>query len=241
MPMPGPAEVHIWIACQPPNPDPELEKTLSEQERDSLHRKVFAKDRLAYEFAHGVLRDILSRYLDRPPGEIQLGLDRFGKPYVVEDGAPVPPRFNLSHSGEVVLVGVTAERHIGVDVEEVRPLDGFTPIADSHFTPEERAFILRHAAEHRLRAFYRCWTRKEACVKAIGGGLSIPLNSFDTSLPIAHAGPSLPHGAMAGDVASWRLSDIEVPAGYQGAVAVEQGFDRLMRFEWRRRKTGMVL
>lgn len=235
----GPGEIHIWTACLPPNPTPEFENILSQAERDSAHR-MLTKHRLAYVFAHAVLRDILSRYLSRPPGQIRFDQDSFGKPFLVGGDARVPLQFNMSHSGKVVLVSLACERHIGVDVEEVRPLDDLTSIAESNFTRQECAFVLRHAPEDRGRAFYRCWTRKEAYVKAVGKGLSIPLKSFDVSNSVAQCEQRLPRKADTDEVESWWLVDVEVPAGYLAAVAVEKGFDRLVYAEWRAGETARL-
>src|SRR5271167_3413115 len=155
-------EVHVWTAfMKPPAVASDLLETLSPEERETERRFHFDRHRQAYVFAHAVLRDILGRYLSRPARDLRFGLDPFGKPFLVDAGARIRPYFNLSHSGRVVVVALVYDRHIGADVEEVRPLEDIEHIAETHFSPQERAFVLRQDSGGRERAFFRCWTRKE--------------------------------------------------------------------------------
>jgi 4'-phosphopantetheinyl transferase len=234
MQMPAPGEVHIWTAVEGSHGilAPELEKTLSPDERSSAGSFLLTRHRTAYIFAHAVLRDVLSLYVERAPEEILFIRDSFGKPFLGGDGAKIPLLFNLSHSGSMVLVAVAAGRQIGADLEQIRPLH-FACIAEANFTPEERSFISGHAPERQERAFFQCWTRKEAYIKAVGKGLSIPLNTFDTCIAAGQPGRQLPRTAEAPDVTSWFLADLDLPAGYTGAVAVGDGFHRLMYYSWK--------
>jgi 4'-phosphopantetheinyl transferase len=190
-------------------------------------------DRFRFVFAHAVLRDVLSRYLARPPGDIQFGKNSFGKPFLDQTNGGRMLEFNLSHAGGLVLVGVCESGRVGIDVEEIRPMDDLSSIAESHYTPQECAFIFGQAQEDQLRAFLRCWTRKEAYVKALGKGLSIRLNSLETHIQPEPDRPS--HvGAGSTDGALWQLTDLDVPEGYIAAVAAETGMHRVVYFEWRR-------
>jgi 4'-phosphopantetheinyl transferase len=232
-------EVHIWIAqaAASQRAASELEETLSPEEHAAASRFRFQEHRLNYVFAHGVLRDILSRYLAREPSDIRLEADTFGKPFLSDSDARKFLTFNMSHSSEVVVVALACGRQIGVDVEKMRPLNDLAGIAESNFTPQERAFLSHHRPENQGCAFFRCWVRKEAYIKAVGRGLSIPLNTFDTSIPEGQAGRLLPHTADAPEAKRWWLADLDVPAGYSGAVAVEDGFDRLSYHTWSTRET----
>jgi 4'-phosphopantetheinyl transferase len=236
-------EVHIWTARLPSTNASHLYSDLSGAERDRVYRLRFSRDRWAYVFAHAVLRDVLSQYLHCPPGPLEFSANVFGKPSLAKTADGWTPEFNLSRAGSLVVVALSADRFIGVDVEEIRPVSEFSLIAESYFTPEECTFIWHHAATDRERAFFRCWTRKEAYIKAVGKGLSIALNSFDTLIPSGQAGRRLPGGTDAPNVGEWWLTDLEVPEGYIGAVAVETCIDRLIYFEWssgRRNVTGLV-
>lgn len=209
-------EVHIWTALVPPAPPPDLAGTLSVEEFDRARRFRFAADRLRYVFAHAVLREVLSSYAGCPAADLRFARNRFGKPFLEATGGSRPPAFNLSHAGEVILLGVCGGGNLGIDVEQIRPVDDALSIAESQYGPLEYASVLAQPAGARDRAFFRCWTRKEAWVKALGAGLSIPLNSFDT----------------LADAPALQVNDLPVPDGYVAAVAVEKAFDRLVRFEW---------
>jgi 4'-phosphopantetheinyl transferase len=235
MPTLAPEEVHIWSARQPSEPSPDLEEALSPEERDRACRFQFVDHRSAFAFAHGVLRDVLSQYLHRPPRDIRFRQNAFGKPSLDETDDGRDAEFNLSHAGRLVVIGLCRGRRIGIDVEEIRPMDDISAIAESYFTSKEHAFIFRQHPKDRDRTFFRCWTRKEAYVKAVGKGLSIPLNSFDTQISGAQRGGLLDNGSGSTHGATWQLSDLELPEGYVGAVAVETGIDRLVCFEWRPR------
>lgn len=226
------AEVHIWTAHVPRSVGSDLEGMLSGVEQKRANRFRFNKHRSAYVFAHAVLRDVLSRYLQCTAREIQFGENAFGKPFIADQNNAKIPEFNLSHAGLVVLVAISRNRRIGIDVEEIRALNDFQSIARRHFTRREYAYIFDQPIEDRNREFFRCWTRKEAYTKATGKGLSIPLDSFDTLL-----GPGQPVDSwicvVDGHGRKWFLKDIEAPRNYMAAIAVEDGIDRLVHLQWK--------
>ena len=233
MPILSPAEAHIWIARLPSAPPEDIATTLSPEECARACGFRRSADRFRYVFAHAVLRDVLSRYLDCPPSDIRFAENPFGKPFLDEANGGRMLEFNLSHAGGLVLVGVCESGRVGIDVVEIRPMDDLSSIAESHYTPQECAFIFGQAQEDQLRAFLRCWTRKEAYVKALGKGLSIRLNSLETHIQPepdrpSHVGAGLTDGAL------WQLTDLDVPEGYIAAVAAETGMHRVVYFEWRR-------
>lgn len=205
---------------------------LSADERERAGRFHFAADRLRYVFAHAVLRDVLSRYLSCPACEVRFARNRFGKPFVDATSGSRRPEFNLSHAGRMVLVGICGGGRIGIDVEEIRPMEDLLSIAESHYGPEEYAFLLAQPPGQLERAFFRCWTRKEAYVKALGKGLSIPLNSFDTLARPARSRFS-DAGAGAPGTPSVAIAELDVPDGYAASVALEDGISCLSHFEWR--------
>ena len=227
-----PDEVHVWTAfTNAALFDGKWQETLSREERQKAQLFRFERDRENYICAHVVLRDILGRYLMRSARDVLFNYDAFGKPHLVKSETRVPIYFNLSHSGSIALVALAYGRHIGADVEQVRPLEDIEHIATSYFTTQERAFVLRNS-EERSRAFFQCWTRKESYIKALGRGLSIPLNSFETCMTPGMSGRMLPRSAEKPDIERWWLTDLDVPVGYAGAMTIEQGFERLMHFRW---------
>jgi 4'-phosphopantetheinyl transferase len=168
-----------------------------------------------------------------PPGDICFAENEFGKPFLERTSVERVLEFNLSHAGGLVLVAVCRGRRIGIDIEEIRSSDDISAIAESYFTPRECAFVLGQHRSARERTFLRCWTRKEAYLKGLGKGLSIPLNSFDTLISSGQPVGILESGPGSSDGATWQLADLDLYEGYVAAVAVESAIDRLVHFEWR--------
>jgi 4'-phosphopantetheinyl transferase len=227
-------EVHVWIAAvDGPTLDPDsLAVVLSPDERQRAASFRFEKHRRRYIAAHAALRQILSRYLGKPAEDIVFACNRFGKPFLCETDGMASVSFNMSHSGELALAAFARGRLIGADVELIRPVEEFEQIAEAHFTPQELTLLEQADIASRQHTFYTCWTRKEAYIKAIGKGLSIPLNSFDTSIPAGAAGRRIERSPDAPHVASWWLSDLVVDFGYAAALVVEDGFDRICYRRW---------
>ena len=226
-------EVHIWSARKPSTLLPGLEAALSPGEHERARRFRSPKDRLAYTFAHAFLRDVLSRYLHCHRGDIRFHETPFGKPFLAEPyGSSSVLEFNLSHTGGLALIGVCRGRRIGIDVEEIRPIDGLLSMAETYFTPDERAFIINQLPSDKGRALLNCWTRKEAYIKAIGNGLSIPLSSFDTLISCRTPVVLLESPPNSRDEAIWQVANLNVHEDYAAAVAVEKDMTVLVRFDW---------
>jgi 4'-phosphopantetheinyl transferase len=227
-------EVQIWFARIDVDPRlvGTLEATLSQRERDRANRFVFERHKARYIFAQGVLRDVLSRATGVPPSGIAFTVNRYGKPFLAAELWPSELQFNLSHSQDMVAVGLTVGRAIGVDVEFIRPLVDLNGVAMDNYTPGEFDSILRLRPEDREPLFFRYWTRKESYIKAIGKGLSIPLNTFDTRFPPGEKACTLGRTVDAPGIESWRIEDLIPPPGYRAAVTVEQGIDRIEYREW---------
>jgi len=125
----------------------------------------------------------------------------------------------MTHSGDVAMIALTLGREIGVDVEQIRPLSDMERIADRFFCPEEASEVMAVPHVERARAFFRCWTRKEAYIKATGDGLSAPLSSFRVTVR-----PELPARFVsvqhsAAEAEAWTLHDLQVAVGYAAALA----------------------
>ncbi len=203
-----PDSVHVWLAVMPEDARPGA-RTLSAAERERAARFRFERHRAEYTWHHQALREILSRYAGAPPEGVSLAAREGGKPAL---DAPAGWRFNLSHSGPAALVAVAREVEVGVDIERVRPLAHAEAIAARFFAPAECAAIRALPAEDRQAAFFACWTRKEAFLKASGDGFGRALASFAVPADPAAAGP-------------WRVEDstiraLPAPPGYAAALAV---------------------
>lgn len=165
--------------------------------------------------ARAALRIALGRRLAREPRELRLVRGANGKPALAqEDGATV--HFNLSHSGDLGVIAISAEAAVGVDVETVRDRAHLERLTRARFAPAEADAILALEGEERRRAFYSVWTRKEAYLKAIGLGLGAQLDSF----AVAASGRPEVVAPLDGDAGPWTLADLELGDGIQGAVAV---------------------
>ena len=191
-----------------------LGSTLSPDERDRAARFHFARHRDAFVAARGTLRLLLSRYLSRPAAEIVFEYGPQGKPSCADSGID----FNVSHSGRLALFAFTQPCEIGVDVEQIRPVPDMMDLANRFFCPQEAEEFAAMPAALREHAFFPWWTRKEACIKAGGGGLSTPLNSFRVSLqPGGPVDLAWFDGARMKE--RWTLHSLDVHAGYAAALA----------------------
>ncbi len=211
-------QVHIWTmptqAAEPVVAG--LERVLSRDELERASRFRFPHLAGAYVITHGVLRLLLARYLDRDPAAISFEYGVQGKPAVSEN-----PQldFNLTHSEGMAAVAVTVGCALGLDLEHLRPISDIEEIAGRYFCPEEAAELLSLAPGQREQAFFRCWTRKEAYIKAVGDGLSCPLDSFQVTIQ-ADMPARLVH--IAGDraaAARWTLHDLSLAPDYIAALA----------------------
>jgi 4'-phosphopantetheinyl transferase len=195
-------------------------ETLSDDERERAARFRFDIHRRRFIAARGLLRQALSEYLGTPAHEIRFSYGAKGKPAVA--GSPL--QFNVSHSEEMAVYAFAWEMPLGIDLEHIRALSDLEAIAHRFFSPGEWAAIEAMRPEERIDAFFRCWTRKEAYIKATGDGLSYPLNKFDVSV----TGPAQML-SVEGDLAEaslWSMHDIALPEGYFGALAFRgTGFD----------------
>lgn len=177
------------------------------------------EDRARYMTSHAALRLILGATLGLSPDTLDIGQDDSGRPYLTN---PVERRydFNLSHSGRYALIGLARSARIGVDVEARRPLPDALRIAKSHFAPDEAAALADLPRDAREEAFFGLWTRKEAVVKALGAGLSLPLNDFTVTVPPAAPRVLHQHPTIAGTADGWTLMDLAVGGDASATVAV---------------------
>jgi 4'-phosphopantetheinyl transferase len=187
---------------------------LADDERDRARRFRFERDRRRYIVRRGRLRDLLSRYLGNTPPQVRLHAGPFGKPYLAEGDL----RFSLSHSQGIALYAVVRGLEVGCDIEYRNHMLACEQVADRFFSPLEARTLSSLPATQQAEAFFNCWTRKEAYVKARGLGLSLPLDSFDVSLAPSE-GAALLRGCEG-----WSVQAFEPVPLYHAAV-VAQGDD----------------
>ena len=191
------------------------EATLSSDERFRMQRFRFDKDRRMFLLARGLLRRLLGAYLKVIPGQIKFCYTDHGKPYVFLKEQHDQIEFNISHSGDIVCMAFVQEAPVGIDVEDILSLPDLDQVASRFFSPGEQLDLNKLSGTEKVAAFYRCWTRKEAVIKACGEGLSMPLDSFQVSLL-----PGEPARLLNNpDKRSWLLLDLSPEPGYAAAVA----------------------
>ena len=212
-------QVDIWRASPSlhKNALEQLESTLSVDEIERASRFHFQADRDRFILAHGCLRDVLARYLHCEPRQLSFSTDNYGKPALADNSL----EFNIAHSGDFVLVAIARGRKVGVDVERMRQGISSLVIARQYFSKSEVTELEALPLEQKELAFFNCWTRKEAYIKAQGFGLSLPLESFDVSLT-----PNEPAILRATrpdpeEAARWSLQSLEMDARHAAAVAAE--------------------
>jgi len=183
-----------------------LERVISREERARAERFRFGALRRRHVVSRGLLRMVLGEVLDQPPEGVKLVREAHGKPAMASGGLG----FNLSHSGDDLLIGLVGEGRLGVDLERVRSFSDLEALARRTFAEEEIAELLALPPDMRARAFFRGWTRKEAFIKAVGGGLSIPLTSFAVRLSRGE-GDALVRldSSCAGQTSGWWISSVD--------------------------------
>jgi 4'-phosphopantetheinyl transferase len=219
-------EVHIWRVSvfQPLATIQYLQSLLSRDEIARAERFRFEKDRYRFIITHGLLRMLLARYLNSPfldASQLQFCTNAYGKPALDLDMQDHVLNFNLSHSHELILFAFTYLRQVGIDIEYMRPDLDFESLAQYSFSPLENEMLRALPPLERIKAFYQCWSRKEAYIKARGKGLAIPLNSFDISLRPGEPVALLNSREDPRETARWKMCALHPHPDYASALAVE--------------------
>jgi 4'-phosphopantetheinyl transferase len=203
---------------------------LSSEEKQRARRFHFPEDRQRYTASRAFLRRILAAYLNTDPAGLTFSYSSKEKPSLAGSQASSRLAFNVSHSGGIALYAFTRGRQLGVDVEHIRRDFDVEPIARRFFSVIEQLQINALPQPERVEAFFRCWTRKEAYLKATGDGLSLPLSQFDVSIEENEAGQGKEASLLLAtrpdpaEAARWKLSDVPCGPGYRAAVCV-RGYD----------------
>ena len=208
-------------------------RLLSSDEIERADRFHFERHRRRFTLARAALREILGRYANIAPGELVFSYGEKGKPSLASGQIEQALQFNLSHSDEVALLAVAQTLIVGVDIELVNPEFATEEIAERFFSAAEVDCLQRLPSGQRADAFFSCWTRKEAYIKALGEGLSVPLDSFEVAF-----GPVVPAALLQvrvdpHEVTRWSMYDIEVGPRFKAALVVEGKAHQLRRFLWR--------
>ncbi len=200
-----------------------MRPTLSLEECARADRFHIARDRNRFIVARGSLRVILGSYLNQAPAAVNFCYSNYGKPALSDENSVVTNgvTFNLSHANELALIAVTRDRQVGVDIEFIRPDFASEKIAARFFSRQEVEVLQGLPGAQRAEAFFKCWTRKEAYIKALGEGMSMPLDQFNVSLAPGSAASLLGNLRDPAEVSRWSMQDLSPGPGYFAAVAVE--------------------
>lgn len=215
------SELHVWYTSL------ELEarqvgvlwNTLSSDEKTRAQRFFSKNDRNSFVVARGLLRTILGRYLRRQPATFTFSYNQYGKPQLPPAERQESIYFNLSHSGTRALFAFTLMGSVGIDIEYMRAHD-LEAIARRFFSKDEQTALEKTSAEFKPDAFYTCWVRKEAFIKAHGKGLSLALDSFDVLSTAGQARWCNGNEPVDREI-RWSIIDLPVDAGYRGALVAQ--------------------
>jgi 4'-phosphopantetheinyl transferase len=226
--------VHLWRASLRATGAalPELLALLSGEERTRAARFRSDVHRGRYIVGRAVQRRVLGRYLAIPPELVVYRLGPHGKPELDPAVHPGSTRFNVSNSEDDLLLALTLGAEIGVDLEALRPVSERDAIAARFFSVPEQAVYRSIPEAQREVAFYTCWTRKEAWIKALGDGLTLPLGHFDVTLRPGEPARLLATRGDPGAAARWTLREVDVGAGWLAALAVEGRLEGVRLYEW---------
>lgn len=218
-------DVHLWLTTLDTSrlDTSALLGELDEEEIRRAEKFRFESDYARYVLSHAMLRRCLGSYVDVQPKRIVLASDQNGKPHLV-DPTDAGITFNLSHSGDCILIGFAKNRAIGVDIERLRSLKDMEHVVDLSFSASERAAFRALAVQDQLAAFYRIWVQKEAYLKACGSGLKLPLDKVsvtaDPHQPVAlHAVDT----AEASNAREWLMHEMTTAPGYMAVAVVGNG------------------
>jgi 4'-phosphopantetheinyl transferase len=210
--------VHIWRFPLEAAPAvvASLEDILSPDECERAARFGFDHLRISYICGRGALRHLLGRYLRVSPSSIRFAYGPKGKPALADQASL---QFNLAHAGKLAAAALTVGCEIGVDLEPFRPLPDLEQVARRFFCPEETAEILSLPSGERERAFFLCWTRKEAYIKAVGEGLALPLINFRVTVHPGDPARLLHIGHSQASARAWTLEDLFLAPDFAAAIA----------------------
>lgn len=231
-------DIHLWLAklAQSAQETATFWGILNAEERQRADRLIIQRHRENFIVARGILRQLLSNYLNYPAREIKFTQGPFGK-IEIHRLMPTPLiKFNLSHTGEYALFAFSLDRDLGVDIEHIRADIEIKDIAQRFFSTVETKTLLSLPADMQTQAFFNCWTRKEAFIKAIGQGLYYPLHEFDVDAKT--------NGEIKVDLnihdkslqnKTWNLFSIETVADYAAALVVEGviELEKILKFKYK--------
>ena len=224
-------EAHIWRADLDINESSQgsFQKLLSSDEKNRAKKFRFAKDSQNFIAARGILRLLVGKYLEINPAEISFQYGEFGKPCIQNDNAL---KFNISHSQNIALFAFTKKFNVGVDVEFVNPNIEVKDIATKFFSANEIMNLLALPEQEQTLGFFNCWTRKEAFIKAVGEGLSFPLDKFEVSLELGKPANLLATHWEPEAVSKWSMYAMSPADEFVASLVIEGLVEKVKFYNW---------
>jgi 4'-phosphopantetheinyl transferase len=230
----GQFEIHIWRIglVWPDIVESRLKVFLTDEEFHRADGFHFARDQKRFIIRRAVLRRLLASYLGTRAALIHLRPGPYGKPFIREQEEPGGIRFNCSHSGDFGLIAISRGGELGCDVEQHRQLEDAQDLAAACFSESEIKELAKLPQSLKMPGFFNCWTRKEAFVKAIGLGLSFPLNRLSVSLTPGRPATLLDVAENPEAIKRWTMISLDVGPDYSAALVFEGRNANLQCFEW---------
>jgi 4'-phosphopantetheinyl transferase len=215
-------EVHLWRVdlATVAKGEQRWAQILSADERERAARFHFSQDRQFFTATRALLRTILASYVESDAKELVFRYSEKEKPSLSRSQSGNQVDFNVSHSGTIAMLAFARERALGVDVEQLREDFNHEAIARRFFSEQEQRQLAALAPSERYHGFFRCWTRKEAYIKAQGAGLSLPLHQFDVSLRPGDLNALLSTRPDSTEAEHWSLQEVPAADGYVAALCV---------------------
>lgn len=221
-------EVHVWCANLEPAADQlaALQEKITAVEVERSNRFRYWREKRRYIAGRGILRVLLGSYLNLNPPDVEIAYSEYDKPFLPTNRI----QFNLSHSKGIALYAFCLAAGVGVDLEKIRPISDAEGIAARFFSTAEHARFQALPKEKRKDAFFACWTRKEAFIKALGEGLSYPLRDFDVCFSPGEKARFFTIEGSTEEADGWSLFSLAPVTGYAAALAVRgQGWQLSQR------------
>lgn len=226
-------QVDIWQIDLGAQPDEiqHYRRFLAQDEVERADRFYFEKQRRRFALSRAAMRQILGCYINADPHDVVFSYGPRGKP-ALAGMEKRPIQFNLSHSEDIALLAVARDLALGVDIEFINPEFAAEDIAKRFFSRGEGECLMALRPQERAEAFFCCWTRKESYIKALGDGLSVPLDSFEVAFAPGVPAALLQTTLDPREVMRWSMYDIEAAHGYRAALVAEGRGHHLRRFLW---------
>ena len=222
----------IWLA-EPDGRIRSFRDLLTDAEQQQADRFLFDEHRQRFTAGRAQLRRILGNYIDVAPEQVDFKYTNLGKPYFAEGVSDPHLEFNFTNSKDWALLAITYRTELGIDIERIREMTNMEGLARRFFAQPEIDVIVRELCEvRRQEHFFRCWTRKEAFLKAIGTGLTFPLGNVCVSIVDSEPVQIQWIKDRAEEASRWDLVHVMPIEGYVGALARQSSGEQLLSWHW---------